>query len=427
MLGEFQALGLVVRLEVGPVEMVRAFFHPLIDEASDGLAILENERHFVAADLKHGPAAEAAGGRVTETRIEEAGIVNAELADQWIEGRHFCGVVGRNVNGFARHEDIELVGIEDQFLAVSHMQRLPEIEHVERVAPVDIDDGGMVFAAIADEAVGVARQIDRDGDAGMGDDRAVAGHQHLALMQRRQRVRVARRHAQARDAVHLPLDTDQLMADLKELTGSRKTLLRHDPVHLQSQACDRITYLQRPDLGRRLSSQSSEELDRRGHSGASPVDLALVIADGLSSYGVQQNAIAFLEALLTDIEADDQSWELAPLVVVSQGRVAIGDDVGHRLNARCVVVLIGERPGLSSPDSLGLYLTWQPGPGLTDASRNCISNIRPAGLSCGEASRRLMYLLREARRQKVSGVPLKDRSEETVIGQGIGNFLVRLR
>ena len=232
-------------------------------------------------------------------------------------------------------------------------------------------------------------------------------------------------HAQARDAVHLPLDTDWLMAGLEELTGSRKTLLRHDPVHLQSQACDRITYLQRPDLGRRLSSQSSEELDRRGHTGASPVDLALVIADGLSSYGVQQNAIAFLEALLTDIEADDQSWELAPLVVVSQGRVAIGDDVGHRLNARCVVVLIGERPGLSSPDSLGLYLTWQPGPGLTDASRNCISNIRPAGLSWGEASRRLMYLLREARRQKVSGVPLKDRSEETVIDQGIGNFLLR--
>lgn len=232
-------------------------------------------------------------------------------------------------------------------------------------------------------------------------------------------------HAQARDAVHLPLDTDRLMADLEELTGSRKTLLRHDPVHLQSQACDRITYLQRPDLGRRLSPQSCEELDRRGHTGASPVDLALVIADGLSSFGVQQNAIAFLGALLTDIEADDQPWELAPLVVVSQGRVAIGDDVGHRLNARCVVVLIGERPGLSSPDSLGLYLTWQPGPGLTDASRNCISNIRPAGLSWGEASRRLMYLLREARRQKVSGVPLKDRSEETVIDQGIGNFLLR--
>jgi ethanolamine ammonia-lyase small subunit len=232
-------------------------------------------------------------------------------------------------------------------------------------------------------------------------------------------------HAQARDAVHLPLDTAALIKGLAELTERKQSLLPHEPVHLQSQADDRITYLQRPDLGRRLSQPSCEALDRLGHTGDSPVDLALVIADGLSSYGVQENAVGFLEALLTDLETDDQSWELAPLTLVSQGRVAVGDDVGHRLNARCVVVLIGERPGLSSPDSLGLYLTWQPGPGLTDASRNCISNIRPAGLSFEEASRRLMYLLREARRQKVSGVPLKDRSEEAVIDQGIGNFLLR--
>ena len=231
-------------------------------------------------------------------------------------------------------------------------------------------------------------------------------------------------HAQARDAVHLPLDTAALITGLAELTERKQALLPYEPVHLQSQADDRITYLQRPDLGRRLSQPSCEALDRLGHTGDSPVDLALVIADGLSSYGVQENAVGFLEALLTDLETDDQSWELAPLTLVSQGRVAVGDDVGHRLNARCVVVLIGERPGLSSPDSLGLYLTWQPGPGLTDASRNCISNIRPAGLSFEEASRRLMYLLREARRQKVSGVPLKDRSEEAVIEQGIGNFLL---
>ena len=214
-------------------------------------------------------------------------------------------------------------------------------------------------------------------------------------------------HAQARDAVHLPLDTSALMKDLAELTERRKALLPHEPVHLQSQASDRITYLQRPDLGRRLSQKSCEALDRQGHTGDSPVDLALVVADGLSSYGVQENAVGFLEALLANLEADDQTWELAPLIVVSQGRVAIGDDVGNRLNARCVVVLIGERPG------------------LTDASRNCISNIRPAGLSFEEASRRLGYLLREARRQEVSGVPLKDRSEETVIDQGIGNFLLR--
>lgn len=232
-------------------------------------------------------------------------------------------------------------------------------------------------------------------------------------------------HAQARDAVHLPLDTDRLMTELSELTALKPAQLRHAPVHLQSQAGNRITYLQRPDLGRRLSQPSCEALDRLGHTGDSPIDLALVIADGLSSCGVQQNAVGFLEALLTDLEGDDQTWELAPMTVVSQGRVAIGDDVGHRLNARCVLVLIGERPGLSSPDSLGLYLTWAPKPGLTDASRNCISNIRPAGLSSGEASRRLLYLLREARRQKLSGVSLKDRSEEAVIDQGIGNFLLR--
>ena len=232
-------------------------------------------------------------------------------------------------------------------------------------------------------------------------------------------------HAQARDAVHLPLDTSALMKDLTELSGRRKALLPHEPVHLQSQASDRITYLQRPDLGRRLSQKSCEALDRLGHTGDSPVDLALVVADGLSSFGVQENAVGFLEALLENLEADDQPWELAPLTLVSQGRVAIGDDVGLRLNARCVVVLIGERPGLSSPDSLGLYLTWQPRSGLTDASRNCISNIRAAGLPVEEASRRLMYLLREARRQQVSGVPLKDRSEERVIDQGIGNFLLR--
>lgn len=229
-------------------------------------------------------------------------------------------------------------------------------------------------------------------------------------------------HAQARDAVHLHLDTDRLMAELAALESP---VLKHGPVYLESQATDRMTYLQRPDLGRRLSQRSCDRLDELGHTGDAPVDLALVVADGLSSYGVQKNTLPFLNALMNELGADANHWELAPIVVVSQGRVAIGDDIGHRLNARCVVVLIGERPGLSSPDSLGLYLTWGPRPGLTDASRNCISNIRPAGLKASAASQRLVYLLRESRRQQVSGVPLKDRSEDSVIEQGIENFLLR--
>lgn len=229
-------------------------------------------------------------------------------------------------------------------------------------------------------------------------------------------------HAQARDAVHLPLDTDRLMAEFADL---KSPLLQHAPVHLESQAGDRMTYLQRPDLGRRLSRQACDRLDGLGHTGDSPTDLALVVADGLSSHGVQLHAGPLLRAFLDALATAGEKWELAPIVVVSQGRVAIGDDVGQRLNARCAVVLIGERPGLSSPDSLGVYLTWGPKPGLTDASRNCISNIRPAGLSAAEASQRLTYLLREARRRQVSGVALKDRSQDSVIGQGIENFLLR--
>lgn len=232
-------------------------------------------------------------------------------------------------------------------------------------------------------------------------------------------------HARARDAVHLALDTDGLMAELADLRQRRPDQLRHEPMHLHSRADNRTVYLQRPDLGRRLDERSCKELVACGHIGESPVDLALVIADGLSSFGVQANAVKVLEALLAELEADGQSWELAPLVLVSQGRVAVGDDVGYRLNARCVAVLIGERPGLSSPDSLGLYLTWQPEPGLSDARRNCVSNIRPAGLSPEDAGRRAMYLLREARKRGVSGVSLKDRSESTVIDQGIDNFLLR--
>jgi len=153
-------------------------------------------------------------------------------------------------------------------------------------------------------------------------------------------------------------------------------------------------------------------------------DIALVIVDGLSSRAVQQNAVPLIEQFITDLATKNPDLPITPPIVVEQGRVAIGDEIGHLLGARQVVVIIGERPGLSSPDSLGIYLTYGPEPGLPDARRNCISNIRPAGLSFGQASERLRYLILEASRLKLSGVSLKDRSEEVMIEENPqGNFL----
>lgn len=219
-------------------------------------------------------------------------------------------------------------------------------------------------------------------------------------------------HAQARDAVHFPLDVKRLVDDLGE---SEMALPGKSPLLLQSQAEDRLTYLQRPDLGRRLSSASQECVSghRAGNPGGS--DVAIVIVDGLSSSAIQYNAVPMVTQFLRDLEAQPGDWRLAPLSIVEQGRVAIGDEIGECLGASLVVVLIGERPGLSSPDSLGIYLTWGPESGLSDARRNCISNVRPAGLSFEHASQRLLYLMREARRLGISGVDLKDRTEEVVI------------
>ncbi|MCM2972412.1 ethanolamine ammonia-lyase subunit EutC [Larsenimonas suaedae] len=225
-------------------------------------------------------------------------------------------------------------------------------------------------------------------------------------------------HARAQDAVHLPLDIETLCDDLGELA------LDAPIARLHSQATDRLTYLQRPDWGRRLDDDARERLTQSGGSARPSVDLAIAVVDGLSSFAIQQNAVAFLKTLLPKLAEGETPWSLAPLSVVEQGRVAIGDEIGECLNARAVLVLIGERPGLSSPDSLGLYFTWAPEVGLTDARRNCISNVRPAGLSFEDASRRLMALLKEAREKELSGVKLKDRSEDDVIEQGgARNFL----
>jgi ethanolamine ammonia-lyase small subunit len=188
-------------------------------------------------------------------------------------------------------------------------------------------------------------------------------------------------HARARDAVYEPLDPQSLGLPHQLLTSA---------------ASDRATYLRRPDLGRRLSSASREKLARGDY------DAAIVIADGLSAPAVHHHAVPLMEALRPYL-AD---WRLAPLSVVLQGRVAIGDEIGERLGAKLVVMLIGERPGLTSPDSLGVYLTWDPHPGRTDAERNCISNIRAEGIAYEVAARQLWFLMDQARVRRISGIQL---------------------
>ncbi|WP_229260133.1 ethanolamine ammonia-lyase subunit EutC [Duganella aquatilis] len=224
-------------------------------------------------------------------------------------------------------------------------------------------------------------------------------------------------HARARDAVHLALDVAALGEALSAASGL-------PCVSLHSAAPDRHTYLQRPDLGRQLNAASHDTLAAVDASGVAPYDLALVVADGLSALAIEQNAAPFIRALMARLSSEQ--WRLAPIAIVQQGRVAIGDGIAHLLNAQAVVVLIGERPGLSSPDSMGLYLTWAPRPGLTDASRNCISNVRPEGLTWEAAAFKLHYLLSESRRRQLSGVALKDEtaSESANLEAPRRNFLL---
>ena len=209
-------------------------------------------------------------------------------------------------------------------------------------------------------------------------------------------LRFAADHAQARDAVHLPLDVAVLSAELSR--DGWPSLIT-----VQSQAASREVYLRRPDLGRRLSHPIEQA--------AAPIDLAVVLADGLSAAAIQ-HAPTLLRALRREL-ADTLSW--APLVIATQARVALGDEIGLLLKARVVLVLIGERPGLSSPDSLGAYLTFAPAVGRSDAQRNCVSNIRPQGLAPADAARRIAWLLRESLRRQLSGVALKDDSDLALV------------
>lgn len=211
-------------------------------------------------------------------------------------------------------------------------------------------------------------------------------------------LRFALAHAQARDAVHTPFDADKVEEEVKSLGF---TTLR-----VSSAAPARDVYLRRPDLGRRLSEDSR---DRLAAAAGAEVDLAIVVADGLSSAAIHAQTKPFLAAFRPWIA--ERGWSLAPVVIATQARVALGDEVGERLKARALVVLVGERPGLSSPDSLGLYLTFDPRTGRTDAERNCISNVRPDGLGYEAAAFKLAWHLREAFRRGISGVDLKDESD----------------
>ena len=226
-------------------------------------------------------------------------------------------------------------------------------------------------------------------------------------------------HAQARDAVHLPFDHAALGAQLA--ARGRESLLLH------SAATDRNSYLQRPDLGRKLSDASAQTLRDLAATNPGGVDLAIVVADGLSALAVHRHTVPFLTRMEQQIEAE--GWSVSPVVLVEQGRVAVADEIGELLGARMVVILIGERPGLSSPDSLGLYFTYNPKIGLTDAYRNCISNVRLEGLSYGMAAHRLLYLMREACRRQLSGVNLKDEAQVQTLEADTGadtkgNFLL---
>jgi ethanolamine ammonia-lyase small subunit len=205
-------------------------------------------------------------------------------------------------------------------------------------------------------------------------------------------------HAQARDAVHLPFAAEALAADLQQQGFTT--------LHVHSAAPDRETYLRRPDLGRQLCAESREWLQQHRE----PIELVIVVGDGLSSTAIHRNTVPFLLELRPRLEA--LGINIGPVVLTKQARVAIGDDIAEALQAKAVAVLIGERPGLSSPDSLGIYLTWAPKVGLLDSERNCISNVRPEGLNYPEAAHKLSWLLAESFRRQLSGVALKDESDD---------------
>jgi len=205
-------------------------------------------------------------------------------------------------------------------------------------------------------------------------------------------------HAHARDAVFSQLNSNEVVDVIA-------TEINLPVIQVQSQVSNQPEYLQRPDLGRKLNEASVINLK---NGPITKSDIALILADGLSATAINQHAIPVLQRLVPALQK--ASLTLAPITLVTYGRVAISDEIGYLLGAKLALILIGERPGLSSPDSMGAYFTFNPKPGLTDESRNCLSNIRPAGLSYQAAADSLFYMMKEALRLQLSGVHLKDSS-----------------
>jgi ethanolamine ammonia-lyase small subunit len=203
--------------------------------------------------------------------------------------------------------------------------------------------------------------------------------------------------AAARDAVHNPFAAEQLAIELSQ-AGIESVIV-------DSQATDRTSYLQRPDLGRRLVASDRATLQKLAQAGG-PIDLALIVSDGLSALAAHRQGPPLTLALWKRLRA--AAWRVGPVVVARFGRVGLEDEIGEAMAAALALMLVGERPGLGSPDSLGAYLVFGPRAGNPDARRNCVSNIRPEGLGIDAAAETIMYLLTEARRRCLSGIELKD-------------------
>jgi len=223
----------------------------------------------------------------------------------------------------------------------------------------------------------------------------------------REQLRFQLDHALARDAVHTQLDVTSLLQSLQQ--RQMECLGLRSAVASEPGQNDRQLYLRRPDLGRTLHPDSRQALLQYTANLAEKPEAIFVIADGLSALAVERHALPVLDASIRTMEPDQ--WRVGPVCVVSQARVAIGDEIGQFLQAKLTILLIGERPGLSAPDSLGVYITWNPRPGRTDAERNCISNIRHEGLSYEAGAQRIVFYMNEAKRLQATGIALKENTE----------------